>query len=266
MDLLEIIEQELKSKHLTDLEKARYIYLRTCELFSFDGRYYFQEFINDSEFQDMLRRIDITNVSNFLVICHNYSQDVLARLIREFTAATVSVHQSVHSYVLYEESPCHIWTLDATYGDFPRIKLGMIPSGFQGLRKGDNQRIIDIDNILGYTYKSKKDYLKMLDLSSIKNLYASINRILINSKCNKEYSDALYLIKWLLLSVMYPFNETNGIDSNNRFYHFFEADSSLFCLKDDDGFNISELSEEDALSLTRELNISIDNIPRIRNQ
>ena len=37
MNLLAKLDNELKDKNLTDFEKVRYIYLRTCELFSFDN-------------------------------------------------------------------------------------------------------------------------------------------------------------------------------------------------------------------------------------
>jgi len=50
MDLLKIINDELAKLHLTEFEKVRYIYLRTCELFSFDARYNFTGLFEDNEF------------------------------------------------------------------------------------------------------------------------------------------------------------------------------------------------------------------------
>ena len=46
MDVLNLIDSELRDMHLNDFEKVRYIYLRTCELFYFDMRYHFNEYIS----------------------------------------------------------------------------------------------------------------------------------------------------------------------------------------------------------------------------
>ena len=104
MNLLNILDNELKNKHYNNFEKVRYIYLRTCELFSFDARYYFVEIFNKKLFNNIIdKKIDITNVDDFLVICHSYSKYVLLRLVNELTTANVSLHSGPHSFVEYKD-------------------------------------------------------------------------------------------------------------------------------------------------------------------
>ena len=86
MDVLNLIDSELRNMHLSDFERVRYIYLRTCELFYFDMRYYFNKYISKRVLSKITKKeIDLTNVDDFRVICHTYSEYVLKKLINEFT-------------------------------------------------------------------------------------------------------------------------------------------------------------------------------------
>ena len=49
MNLIKTLDDELSQMHLTDFEKARYIYLRCCEIFSFDARWYFTDLLDDEK-------------------------------------------------------------------------------------------------------------------------------------------------------------------------------------------------------------------------
>ena len=44
MDLLETLHDELKDRHFSEEEKMLYIYLRTCQEFSFDDRFFYLDF------------------------------------------------------------------------------------------------------------------------------------------------------------------------------------------------------------------------------
>ena len=160
MNLLNLLEDEIKDKHLNNFEKVRYIYLRTCELFYFDARYYYVEQFNKNLYKQIInKKIDITNVDDFLVICHSYSKYVLLKLINELTTANVSLQSGLHSFVEYKDDSGSVWNLDATLGDLSRIKVGIKPNGFT-CRESWNfnyQDVIDeIDEIIGYKYKEKK--------------------------------------------------------------------------------------------------------------
>ena len=49
MNVIETVNEELKGRHLTDLEKLRLIYIRNCKLFSFDYRWFYTDILKDKK-------------------------------------------------------------------------------------------------------------------------------------------------------------------------------------------------------------------------
>jgi hypothetical protein len=261
MNLLNKLDTELKGRHLSDFEKVRYIYLRTCELFSFDGKYFFPKSFSMEEYEEILnKKIDVTNVTDYLVVCHSYSK-LLATLIRKLTSAEVELHGSIHSFVYYKQRPGLVWTMDATNGDLSRVKMELKPSGFYNNKTNFDKELTEIDKELGFIYKPKEYYLKMLNRDSLDGLFISLNNMLINSRCKNEYNDALYFVKWLLIQIMCPLNEACGIDNEHNFYHFFAGDDCLYYLSANEGiYNIQKIASEDAIKLTRKIHVSNNTI------
>ena len=131
MDVLNLIDSELRNMHLSDFERVRYIYLRTCELFYFDMRYHFNKYISKRLLSKITKKeIDLTNVDDFRVICHTYSEYVLKKLINEFTNIDVIIHSGGHSFLTINDKNGCSWDLDATLGDLSRVKIGIKPNGF----------------------------------------------------------------------------------------------------------------------------------------
>lgn len=161
MNLLDLIGSELKNVHLNDFEKVRYIYLRTCQLFYFDARYYYVEQFDKKLYKQIVnKKVDITKVDDFSVICHSYSKYVLLKLINELTTANVSLQSGSHSLVEYIDDSGSTWNLDATLGDLSRIKVGIKSTGFicRELWNFNYQDILDdVDELIGYKYKEKKN-------------------------------------------------------------------------------------------------------------
>lgn len=266
MNLLDKLYSELNNKHLNDFEKVRYLYLRTCELFSFDSRYSFTNLFSDQKLylEIVNRKIDLTNVEDFLVVCHSYSREVLFKLIRELTSASVQLNgDKQHSFVVYEEKPGVVWDLDATFGDFPRAKIGVQTNGFYCSMSSYKERIDETDHLLGYVYKTKSDYLKLIDLSSNENMFKSISLLLANSKCKKEFSDAIYFIRWLLLGVNYQFSDSTYMNEDYDFHHILDSsDNEYFCClsKINDNYEFEQISKNECLRLTRSFKSSADGI------
>ena len=264
MDLLKIIDVELSKLHLTEFEKVRYIYLRTCELFSFDARYNFTELFEDNEFYQQLinRRIDITNLNDFLVVCHSYSRDILLRLIREFTSAEVELMGELHRFVSYKTGTGQLWFLDATNGDLARVKMKLDTRGFTGETGHDKEILSETDAIIGYDQKHKLEYLKQVDISSTTSIFNSISRILQNSKCKTEFSDAFFLVEYLLYGVnFYEFAHSCYVGDNYSFHQIFNPIGSdeYFCLDKNNGYyELNTMEKEDCLRLTRSLRTKQD--------
>lgn len=263
MNLLNIFEEELSKLHLTEFEKVRYIYLRTCELFSFDARYNFTELFPDKDFYQQLinRRIDITNSTDFLVVCHSYSRDILLRLIREFTEANVTLHNGLHTFVEYKTRNGQLWTLDGTNGDLARVKMDLDTRGFNG-EINSKEILFETDFIIGYKQKNKMEYLKQIDISSLREIFNSINKILQNSKCKREFSDAFFLVEYLLYGInFYEFNTSCYVGENYSFHQIFNpigSDDYLCLNKINSFYELNPLKKEDCLKLTRNLQTKQD--------
>lgn len=73
MNLLEILREEITKLNITDkLEIARYIYIRTGELFEYDPIWNFGDFEEREEVKN--KNIDITNVTDFKIICFSWAR------------------------------------------------------------------------------------------------------------------------------------------------------------------------------------------------
>ena len=257
MNLLDKLDNELKSMHYNDFEKVRYIYLRTCELFYFDSKYYYVENFNRKLFNKIInKKIDVSNVDDFSVICHSYSKFVLLKLINELTTVNASLHSGAHSYVEYKDNSGYTWDLDATLGDLSRIKVDIKSNGFTCRELWNYQDVLDeVDKYIGYKYKEKTDFIQSLDLSSFNNLVNSINRLIEESELN-NFTDVSFFVKLLLNWCLCVFSNCMGMDDNYNFYSFIydEFNNDLFCLsKENDKYEINKISYEEGLQLSKKL-------------
>lgn len=82
MNLLEILKEEIKKLNITNkLDIARYIYIRTGEIFEYDALWYF----GDKDIREKIKRkkIDIRNVTDNKLVCFNWSV-MYQELLKEF--------------------------------------------------------------------------------------------------------------------------------------------------------------------------------------
>ena len=86
MNVLSLLNNELKDKNWTLEEKSRYLYLRSCQLFSYDQRYLFWDQIpNGIEFREKIRNasISLEDLQTNLVICRTHISSVLFTIFKE---------------------------------------------------------------------------------------------------------------------------------------------------------------------------------------
>lgn len=235
MDLLEQLHDELKNSHFNEMEKIRYIYLRTCSEFSFDERYFHSEFYYRGlkrELENMI--INPHNINSFITVCHPYNR-LVEFLINELTLSTAKIVGKKHSRL-----ECDKWLLDATTGDLSRVKMHLKTYGFVNI-DGENEQLKEIDEIIGYTPYSKDYYLYAIDTSTIPSIYESVSYLLENSKCQKEYSDAQYFIYYLFYGIdFYSMNEEIFKDENGLLAKTYKTNDITY-----------ELSKEKVYSLKR---------------
>lgn len=102
MDLIKILKYELSELQLTDkFQIARYIYVRTGELFNYDPLYEILD-CNDQEekFELINKRVDIHNVTDFNIVCYSWA-NMYKDLLSEFGINAKVIESPFHSHVIF---------------------------------------------------------------------------------------------------------------------------------------------------------------------
>ena len=187
MNLISTLNEEITYKGLDTFEKIRYIYLRTCEIFSFDSRWYYAGILEDELLKNIVlnRPINLENITDYDVICHNYSKSIISVLLKKLVGVeTEIIGKSYHSFVRLTLDDT-MWDLDATLSDFSRFKMQNLTSGFVPVgRVFDFYGLLEeIDRNLGYVPK-ELPYLD--DSSSLDEAIDEFNRLIKHSKCKSN--------------------------------------------------------------------------------
>lgn len=175
MNVLDTISQELQSKgSLTKDEIKRFIYLRTCQLFSYDSRYHYVDFLGTygKQLQQEIlnREVDLENVTDFSVCCSSYSK-AYKKIVKELLNEEVQIMTGGHSYGIVSSAWGDL-RVDATMGDLTRAKIGVETTGYRPIKKNP-------------TFKTD---LKWIDhkLDYIKYVYPSIICLLLEGPSAKN--------------------------------------------------------------------------------
>lgn len=228
MDVLQLLDDELKAKTNWGLkQKLRYLYLRSCMLFSYDERYRSKLYKSvhprdEITINIVLREIDLRNVDNFLVVCTSFSRYVYKRIVKELLGIEVSLCGDGHEYnmFLFDESR---FMADVTNKcDLERVKMGMKTEGYYDYDIGrslTDKRVKQTDKEIGYikdeyfeeilkrrinnleweyydktgkcySYDNKTDYF-LFQMRIVKEIFDKLNIF-------KYYSDAFYCEEILL--------------------------------------------------------------------
>lgn len=203
MDLINLLHNEMKDKHLSDLERMRYIYLRVCELFHFDTKWIVADIAGDPKLESKLakKKIDLERIDDFSVICHTVSREVLFKLIREFTSYEARVAgNGYHSSLEVKDNYNNRWTLDPVYGDMAKVKLGIIPTGMAYTKKRGiilNDKDVDfgyIDVDLGYRFVKKESYKYLIQSADEKEIARQVGELLSRKDVRYHFMESDYFI------------------------------------------------------------------------
>lgn len=164
MNVLAKLNEELEAKKDYTLEqKKRYIYLRTCQLFSYDSRYHYCTYELLGKKAEKIKeeiihyKIDLENVSNFNVVCKNYSEDVFSVALKKLLDAESIVKRGIHFYIEFKEKNQTI-KADATLGDLTRAKMRLMTHGYKACGdKNYKKRLKEIDQKINYINKHYDD-------------------------------------------------------------------------------------------------------------
>jgi len=158
MNVLEMLDKELQERQAYSLEsKRRYLYLRLCQLFSFDSRYHncIYELLKDKAepLKEELRNkiINLEDVTDFKITCKPFSKYVITIAFRELLNTDVEVKYGEHCWIEFEENQT-IKKADATIGDFSRAKIRFSTKGYRPIKKDKSykEKLKNIDQNLGY--------------------------------------------------------------------------------------------------------------------
>ncbi len=190
MNLVERMNDELRGRRLSEFEKMRYIYLRCCEIFSYDARWNYFTFFPINIIRQIENKIlDLHNVNDTLVICHSFSKSVLKPLLDIFTTVDSKVVGEEHSYV-EAKSEGKTWNLDATYGDFARVKMGIGTEDFNV--EDEHEDFSLLDESLGFRHVPEGKYSADKDKEP-GEIMKSVAGAISTSDCRFHYTDVLFL-------------------------------------------------------------------------
>ena len=242
MNVLELLNQELNQNPNWTLEqKHRHVYIRSCELFSYDYRYHFYHLCKNSfqlKNEMKLHKIDLENVEDSQVICTSH-----ARVIYELEEKLLSSHPTICSasriWNPKEESiesfinrVGHIWTTysndttsiiaDATNSsDLARVKMKLSTNGYSGIHieeqlKSDDKAISYIqENYFNETLKERR--YNVLSKPSKNSDFNGRNKPLI-----EHLYDLLYDIKDTFDSFHFPYFSDASFCISYLLLHYLE--------------------------------------------
>lgn len=163
MDVLAKLDEELRlRKDYTLEQKKRYLYLRTCQMFSYDSRYHYCTYPFLGKKAEKIKkeilenRINLKEVSNFNVVCKNYSEDVYSVLLKELLDTDSEIARGGHSYIEFQEGNQTI-KADATLGDLTRAKMKLQTHGYKPVSR-DREYAIKLKNVDKMIHYIEKDY------------------------------------------------------------------------------------------------------------
>ena len=193
MNLIEMIIDKMPANLKTDLEKAVYIYIETCKIFSFDSRFDNVPFI--ANFAIVNNHPNIKNIKDDRIVCTVWSSiyvDLLRKIGIDASALNTMGHEGVvinlKNYTIYADATYN------SYMDLSRVKHNdkiinfypidtVYPYEIPCMIKSDgfDEKLDNIYKKIGYQVvdKSLMDKLKT-ELESIPNMIDKVDHI-INS-------------------------------------------------------------------------------------
>lgn len=256
MNLIEQLDDELSQLHLNDFEKTRYIYLRCCEIFSFDSRWFYTDLFDDTDTHNKIltKKFDIENIDDYLVICHSFSEYILKPLIEKLTNLKCEIiRDDIHSSILMN-CDNQYWKLDATMGDLARVKLDLPTKGFTSGVFEKDILIDEIDMNLGFCSKNEEYYERLVSGNSFSDSIENIGYILSDSKAKYHFSDAISLYD--MFNSLYSENIYTHVDKDYNFHKLIDVcdDYSFFDLSKRDGeYSIKKIRSDEYKYLIKTL-------------
>lgn len=213
MNVLEILNKELEGKDWSLQEKIRYLYIRSCELFSYDERFNFYNIFAGYEKKQKeirKRKIDLENVVDNRVICTSFSREVFSKLLKELLNIDSVVCGKEHAFVMFYDGKRKMKADATIFSDLSRVKMNLFTKGYKpSIRtdkfslylKNQDKRINYIDQEYANYYIDKTiEQVFNNDNNSdelVINKFQILKKIFDEYDCFKSFYDADFCISYL---------------------------------------------------------------------
>lgn len=203
MNLLELLQEEIKSLNITDkMQIKNYIYYRTGLIFNYDP---ILLFANKGERNKALEKIvNIKNVTDFNITCIQWSK-IYVELLKEFGIIARTERTGEHMYVKAFLNG-NTYIDDLMQKDIMRIKFGM--------RALNNNMQIEINKPKRTTENATSFQNKELDVERFLNLIKANLWIARNKLKEKDYN---ILVFKTITKLMKDYKETTQNKNNPGF-------------------------------------------------
>lgn len=289
MNLIKLFNDELKDKNLSTDEKIRYIYLRCCEIFTYDFRIRFCDILENGDIlikEIKNKKFDIENITTKEVVCTSIENEIFKKLLKEFFDINSTVNVRGHSSSTFFDKKRNLKTDFTISSDISRVKMGLETYGYTDCAnsKKFKEELIKMDKKIGYLrgkyfdeiiarrvkylrreflkynhgVMNKKDYF-IYKLYTIKEIFDSFNNFV--GFYDSHY--CIYYLKIKMLDHTDPFiNKINLFDKKDdekwNFYNIylapFENDYLYFLLeKNGENFSFYEITKNDALNYVKSM-------------
>ncbi len=175
MNILKMMEEELAANSSWSLDQQkRHLYLRSCELFTYDTRYYYANETLKNQIYN--RFIDLTDVTDNRVICSSWASEVLAPFCQLIgVEVDIRGYMSNHQWIVFPFDNRY-YSADACSGtDLTRVKMKNNTCDFQPHMENYNyeEYLRSIDININYI---EEDYSRTLIMKQANNLKADFLR------------------------------------------------------------------------------------------
>lgn len=219
MNVIKLVEEELKDKDWNIVAKVKYIYNRSCELFTYDSRYYYADYSFKRELK--YKKIDLENVDDNRVVCSSHAREVCLPLLELIGMESKVIDEDSHGKLkvkLFEED----YIMDAAGNlDFMRVKLKRNTRGFYPIKRregyADSIEMKKLDQRIHYI---DEDYFKIENViinnpnDSIVDKFHQIQLFLNQHPHIRSENDASKVINYLQMYLL----------TNSEFFHVSEQE------------------------------------------
>ena len=150
MNIIEKVQSGISNPEWDLYTKARYLYLKSCQYFTYDHRYYYGDIVLVRDLFN--KKIDLENVIDNKVICGTWATQVYLPLLELIGVKGELIgNDTSHQFVEFIIEDRKIKADACGNSDLARVKFGNSTSSFYHNSKYlDHEEILNVDKKIGY--------------------------------------------------------------------------------------------------------------------